>query len=147
MAHVRKSIRDAHVVAVTGLTTTGARVYPGRVYPLQAAELPALLVYTDAEDVQTDQLGVNRTLEREVDIVIEACFKDTVSLDDKGDVILTEVETALGTPGVNLGGAKRTQLSRIEFERDAQGEKPAARMKMVFKALYYTARGAPTIAQ
>ena len=47
MAHVRKSIRDNIVTAVTSLSTTGARVYRLRIYPLETAtNLPGLCVYT-----------------------------------------------------------------------------------------------------
>jgi hypothetical protein len=56
--------------------------------------------------------------------VVEAHFKDTASLDDKGDTIAAEIETALG-PGTALGGGKYIQLKRIEFERDGDGEQPA----------------------
>lgn len=145
MPHVRKSIRDALVTAVTGLATTGARVFPGRVYPVQDSELPGLLVFTDNEDIGIASLGVSRLLDRDADAVVEAVFKDTASLDDKGDTILSEVETATG-PGLSLGGGKWLQLSRIEFERADEGEKPTARMRMIFKVRYITAHGAPNTA-
>jgi hypothetical protein len=77
--------------------------------------------------------------------VVEAHFKDTASLDDKGDTIAAEIETALG-PGTALGGGKYIQLKRIEFERDGDGEQPAARMRMTFEIPYYTALGAPATA-
>jgi hypothetical protein len=142
MTHVRKSIRDAVVQALDGLSTTQDRVFPGRVYPLEAAALPGLLVYMGEESIEISSLGVSRLLQREPELTIEACFKDAVSLDDKGDEILEQVEAALG-PGVNLGGAKWLQLTRIEIERDGDGEKPAARLRIIFKVLYYTAHGAP----
>ena len=34
MAHLRKQIRDNVVTALTGLSTTGSRVYGSRVYPM-----------------------------------------------------------------------------------------------------------------
>lgn len=146
MSHVRKTIRDAVVTALTGLTTTGAHVFPGRNYPLESTDLPGLVVYSDEEEVNIGSLGVARTQDRDMSVMIEAHFKDTASLDDKGDTILAEVETALGAAGVNLGGAKYIQLSHIEFERDGESEQPGARMRMTFKANYYTALGAPTVA-
>jgi hypothetical protein len=144
--HVRKSIRDAVVTALTGLTTTGSRVFPGRIYPLQEAELPGLTVYTDDEPVRVGGAGPSGHLERDLQVVVEASFKDTASLDDLGDTILEEVETALGAPGLDLGGAKRIRLSGIEFDRDREGDKPAARMRMTLTAPYITAPGAPATA-
>jgi hypothetical protein len=45
LAHLRKQIRDNVVTALTGLSTTGSRVYGSRVYPMAAANLPGLCVY------------------------------------------------------------------------------------------------------
>lgn len=145
MPHVRKSIRDAIVAALANLTTTGARVFPGRNYPLEATELPALTVFTDDEEVEIGSIGVARLQNRTLEAIVEAHFKDAASLDDKADTILAEVETALGA-GVSLGGAKYLQLARVEFERDGDGEQPAGLMRMTFKVFYITALGAPTTA-
>ena len=56
MAHVRQSIRDNVVTAVTGLSTTGSNVFRSRVYPLGTNKLPALCVYADSEVVNTTDL-------------------------------------------------------------------------------------------
>lgn len=143
--HLRRQIRDAIVTAVTGLTTTGSRVYAGRVYGLQNTELPCLRVYSADEEDAIFSLGVNRRIERKLDMVIEAVFKDTTSLDDKGDLILKEVEIALG-PGAALGGGKYAHLARVEMERDGDGDQPAALMRMTFQIPYYTAHGVPDVA-
>lgn len=146
--HVRKPIRAAVVTALTvpPLATTGNRAFPGRVYPLEVPELPGLLVYTGDEDVQTGSQGVHGHQERELEIFVEAVFQDLASLDDLGDTILKEVETALLAPGVPLGGLKRLRLKRIEHDRSGEGEKPTERMRMIFSGFYQTARGAPTTA-
>lgn len=44
-AVLRKQIRDNVVTTLTGLSTTGSRVYASRVYPMAAANLPGLCVY------------------------------------------------------------------------------------------------------
>ena len=141
--HVRRSIRAAVATALASLATTGANVFVGRTYVLQDADLPALRIYTDAETAAIGSLGVRRALERELEVAVEACFKDLASLDDLGDTILEEVETALGAPGVDLGGAKLVNLSRVELVRDAEGEEPRAVLRMTFTAVYVTAHGAP----
>ena len=56
MAHVRQSIRDNIVTAVTGLSTTGSNVFRSRVYPLGTNKLPALYVYSNAETVEYNRL-------------------------------------------------------------------------------------------
>jgi hypothetical protein len=48
--HIRKQIRDAAKTALTGLATTGANVFSGRVAPLQQSELPALLIFLNGDE-------------------------------------------------------------------------------------------------
>ena len=79
MAHVRQSIRDNVVTAVTGLSTTGSNVFRSRVYPLGTNKLPALCVYTDSEVVEYNRLDRVRDVDRTVDIVIEAYVKGVMS--------------------------------------------------------------------
>ena len=56
MAHIRQSIRDNAVTAVTGLSITGSNVFRSRGYPLGTNKLPALCVYTDSEVVEYNRL-------------------------------------------------------------------------------------------
>ena len=46
MAHIRKTIRENIVTTLTGLATTGSSVYETRIFPINYAKLPALMVYT-----------------------------------------------------------------------------------------------------
>ena len=75
MAHVRQSIRDNVVTAVTGLSTTGSNVFRLRVYPLGTNKLPAMSVYTDSKVVEYNRLDRVRDVDRTVDIVIDACVR------------------------------------------------------------------------
>ena len=56
MAHIRQSIRDNAVTAVTGLSITDSNVFSSRGYLLGANKLPALRVYTDSEVVEYNRL-------------------------------------------------------------------------------------------
>ena len=75
MAHIRQSIRDNAVTAVTGLSTTGSNVFRSRVYPLGTNKLPALCVYTDSEVVEYNRLDREKDIDCTVDIVNEAYVK------------------------------------------------------------------------
>jgi hypothetical protein len=55
--HVRQQIRERVATTLTGLTTTGSKVYQSRVYPLAANNLPGLLVFTNSETSEPDQMG------------------------------------------------------------------------------------------
>jgi hypothetical protein len=141
--HVRRQIRDAAVTALTGLTTTGTRVYDSRVYPMQDANLPGLRIFTNNETVEISSLGVGRLLDRQLELVVEACVKENDSFDNTVDLIIKEVETALAS---GLTGAKYVQLKQIEIEMAGDGEKPVAMARMTFDAPYITVNGTPDTA-
>ena len=72
MAHVRTQIRQRVTAILTGLPTTGPRVYPSRVHPMTAETMPGLCVYIKNESakVETDEI-----LLRSIDLVVDAYVK------------------------------------------------------------------------
>ena len=141
MAHVRKSIRDNIVTAVTSLSTTGARVYRSRIYPLETAtNLPGLCVYTLREASEVDTVGGSaHGMAREVDIVIEAYVRGTANYDNTLDTICVEVEEAVAADLTRGGNAKDTLLESTEFELSGEGDQPVAMARLTFRCLYRTA--------
>lgn len=106
MSHKRQLIREAIVTAITGLTTTGARVYSGNVYPKGLDNLPGLNVIA-ANDRRDDSVPVSgKAQQRVVTITIEARVKPPSgghTPQDQLDDIESEVQAALmATP--TLGG-------------------------------------------
>ena len=96
MSHVRQQIREAIGTACTGLSTTGARVFQARVYPLATANLPGLAIYTNAETSEEAEVGgASRLLMRMLEVKIDGYSKKTSGLDDELDDITSEVEVAL----------------------------------------------------
>ena len=96
--HKRQSIQAAVVAAVTGLTTTGARVYAGRVYPSGTANLPGLNVTTPRDDVSGDFPANRRAQMRKLTITIEARVKPADGTDtpqEQMNKIEDEVQKAL----------------------------------------------------
>jgi hypothetical protein len=144
--HLRRQIRDAVVAALGGLSTTGSNVFGSRVTPLQDANLPALLVSTPAEDVEIASMGANRTQERTLQLVIEACVKAASGYEDTVDQIVKEVEQAFAAAPTLGGLCKYMQLRKIETELSGEGEKPVAVATMTFDVPYYTALNAPDVA-
>jgi hypothetical protein len=146
MSHVRQQIREAAATLLTGLTTTGARVFQSRIYPLRDADLPCLLISTDDEKIDTLGLSAGGLQERELSLVIKAVAKQSAALDDALDTSLAEIETAL--TGQSLGGiAKSNTLESISVEMSDDLEKPVGILTATFQITYYTATGAPGVAQ
>jgi hypothetical protein len=146
MPHVRQSIRDNIVTAVTGLATTGSNVYRTQIYPLEHGNLPGLCVYTSVEDIVVDTMTGTRNLERTSDVIIEAFIRATSNYDNTMDTICAEVEAAMATDVTRGGNAKDCFLIRSEFEFSDEGDKPLAMARLTYAVRYRTAINNATVA-
>ena len=121
MAHLRKQIRDNVVTALTGLSTTGSRVYARRVYPMAAANLPGLCVYAKSEEVETTTIKRPRTQVRTLTLSVEGFAVATSGLDNTLDAISLEVEEALAADPSCSSLAEDTRVETIEAEYVDEG--------------------------
>ena len=138
MSHVRKQIRDDIVTTVTGLTTTGSKVYQSRVYPISAGSLPALTVYTKSESSVYQTIGYPRTVERTMTVVVEAYCQGTTGYDNTLDQIAVEVEEAI-TADVTRGNlAKDTRVIDFESEYSGDPDQPVASATITIEVDYVT---------
>lgn len=137
--HARQQIREAVATAVTGLATTGARVYQSRLHALRDSNLPCLMVNTDDEDVSEDFDTSARTLR----IKIAGVAKASANLDDTLDQMALEVETAVKN-GVTVTGKVLTlELKSISVEMVDSLDKPAGLIALEFDVQYSIVTGAP----
>lgn len=147
--HVRTQVRDAVVTALAGLTTTGSRVYAGRVRQLTDANLPGLSVYTTSEEIDHgDDTGVigTRKLTRRITLTIEATVKAVGDVDSTLDTIAKEVETALSAVPTLGGLAKDMWLQSQEKELDGASESKIGSLVMEYLIIVRTAENAPDVA-
>jgi hypothetical protein len=141
--HLRRQIREAAATLVTGLATTGARVYQSRVYPLRDSDLPCLLVTTDDEDITNAAIST-MLLERTLQLRVRACQKLTANLDDSLDQMVKEVEQVLNAS--TLGGlCKPLAIQSIRIVMDDTLDKPVGSADMSFLTTYYTAGTTPDV--
>ena len=138
MAHVRQSIRDHVVTTVTSLSTTESNVFRTRVYPLETGNLPGLCVYTTSEDSEVDTMTGTRSLERNLDVVIEAFVRAASNYDTTLDTICSEIEAAMATDITRGSKAKDTILTRTEFEF-TEGDRPIGMARLTYSIIYRTA--------
>jgi len=144
--HVRKQIRDAVVVLVTGLTTTTTNVFPSRVHPIQDSEVPGLLVYTKDESSGPQTMTHPRSIERNLELVIEGVAKSNTALDDTLDTIVKEVETAIAADTTIGGLVKDATLSLIETGLTGDAQNPLGNARMTFAVEYYIKENNVTLA-
>ncbi len=142
MAHVRQQIRDNIVTTLTGLTTTGARIYRTRVYPIAEDKLPGLLIYTDAEEVETVTITPPRTQMRSLEIKVEAYVKGVSNFDNQIDTITAEIEDALSADVTRGALAKDTTITGFEADFNGDGDQPVAMGRVTVRVDYMTVEGA-----
>lgn len=140
--HVRQQIREAAASALTGLTTTAARVFQSRVRPLRDADLPCLLINTDDESIESTNAVAGGEIDRTLTLSVRAVAKVSDTLDDTLDTIAEQVEPVLNN--ATLGGLVRgLTLERIRVEMDDALEKPAGVLTLEYRAVYFTTPGQP----
>ena len=144
--HIRQQIREYFGTTLTGLSTTGSNVYESRVYPLENAKLPALIIYTKSETSEPIVIGTDRVMSRELSVVVEGYAKATSDFDDTIDTISKEVEEAIAADRTLDGKAKDTYLESTEIEFNGEGEKPLGYVSLTFLTNYYVQETNPDVA-
>jgi len=146
MAHVRQLIRENIETTLTGLTTTGSRVFVSRVYPIAADNLPGLALYTMDESSEYTTTGLPRTVMRQLSVNVEAYVRGNTNYDDSLDTICSEIEVALYTDLTRGGYAKDTKVTSMDSEFSGEGDQPVARATLRVEVVYATKENDPTTA-
>jgi len=141
MAHKRNVIRDAVVVALTGLVTTGANVTANRAYVQSALALPSLNIISGDEAVTYESGTTPRQQMREHTIEIEARVQAIAGLDTTLDLIASEVEVAMAAEVLTgLGGlVSGIDLISSSMQLGASGDQVVGLLSMIYTLTYYTA--------
>lgn len=140
--HLHRQIREAVEILLTGLTTTGARVYANRLQPLTDANLPGLRVFMDDEEVI--ESGIDKVQTRRLSMIVECCAKANATLDDTLDAISKEVESAL-SGGITIGSNwMDAEYAGMQFD-DALADKPVGVKRLRFSIIYMAASNAPDV--
>ena len=142
--HLHKQIRAAVVTKLTGLTTSGSRVYANRLAPLPDATQPSLLVALDDERADGITVHQPQVQDRTLTLSVSAVAKASSALDDTLDLMSKEVEIALAA-GITVS-TKTLQVfyTGMSFE-DAQLDKPVGVKRMNFTISYTAMSNAPDV--
>lgn len=141
MGHGRQQLRDAITLLVTGLATTGARVYVSRRMPLDDDNLPGLLIDTPTEEIVTPEEYVDRTQVRNLTVDVKGYDKIKAGVDDQLDDIAAEVETAVFA--ADIDGVYGLDLISTEIEIYDGAEQDIGEIILTFQVQYITEQGAP----
>ncbi len=140
--HLHKQIRAAVVSKLTGLTTSGSRVYANRLAPLPDATSPSLLVTLDEETAEPLTMHSPQAQERRLQLSVGAVAKAASGVDDTLDLMSKEVEGALAT-GITVGSRSlECVYAGMAFE-DELSDKPVGIKRMRFFITYTAMSNAP----
>lgn len=147
--HIRTQLRRAVADLLTGLPTTGPRIYRGRRRNLGHDHEPALLVYTDDEDITLAHQASPAVQDRSVMLMVEGRANgvgESDALEDLLDAIACEVEPAI-LDNWSFGGlASHTVLVKSRMRFEDKGELLNGGIRLEFRVTYSTAEGRPTVA-
>lgn len=139
--HVRKQLRDQVAVLVQSLTTYAVNVYKNRRYPVDASELPCLIVQTGDEEIENLTMNFPAQQLRREQLIITVIAESVNGLDDMLDEICKDIEIALAG---NVSISRNFTLdSTSGIEPNVVGEKPVGVVDMRFTAEIYTLENAP----
>ena len=141
MAHYRQQIRERVATTLTGLATTGSNVFQSRVYPIEENKLPCLLIYTKDETSEPLAMSPPRSIEKVLNLVVEAYVKTNDNFDDTIDTICKEVEEALYTDRLINNLAKDSFLTNTEINFNSDGDNPVGIVVMTFEIAYHHTEG------
>ena len=144
--HLRRQIRERIAADVTGLVTTGSNVFQSRVYPLEDAALPCLLVYSTSEESEILNQGTPRLQARTLNITIQGVAAESSDIDDKLDLIAKEIETALSADRDINSLAQDSFLTSTEIEINADGAKTVGTLRLNYQIDYRVYDNAPDVA-
>lgn len=144
MTHRAETIVAAVVTTLTGLTTTGARVYRGRAYPIPVADANALAIFQGPDEISEDSL-FHRVWSR-LTVNIEAMAREaTAQVDETLNTIRNEIAAAIGAD-TNLGLAFEIGALEVAAEQPEitdEGDRPETRMRIVLAINYMRNRADP----
>jgi hypothetical protein len=140
MAHARQQIREAVAAALTGLASTGTRVFQSRMRPQDEASLPALLVTTNDEEITTSIGSVQTRL---LGVTVECIAQPSGAVDDVLDTIAEEVEIAMHNAGLFGGLVAGSELTSVSVSFTDELQKPCGALSMQYRFTYFTNAGAP----
>ena len=144
MSHRAEQIMQAVVTTLTGLATTGGRVYRGRSNPTPEGDANALLVWQGPDDIIEEMS--DEQIDSELTVYIDAQAREiSAQIDTTMNQIRLEVTRALAASetlglafvqGIQEEGTDEPGVS-------GDGDRPIAGMRMTWVVLYRYTRTDP----
>lgn len=143
---MRQQIREGVAAILVGLPLTGARVFQSRSYALAQTELPALLVYSLSEEIETLTMNLPRQQRRTLTLTVEAVAAAVSNVDDTLDSICKDVEIAIANGWTAITGLRDAVSISQRITLSGDSEKPHASASIEYNFVYFVYENAPDVA-
>ena len=145
MAHARTIIRAKFIELLHGNTVAGDKVFDSRIYNIEQHSLPAIIVFSEHEEITTETISYPRTQNRMLRVNVECYIKNKDHLSTKIDDLTLSVECLLQA-SINLEDTcKDCRLETIDINFNIDGEKPVAVASLIFTVFIQTKENNPAI--
>jgi hypothetical protein len=146
MPHIRKQVRDAAKGDFTGLPTTGAKVFSGRISPIGKGDMPCLNILLLDESSDWDSVP---NIKRDGRLIVEGRLQAAPDdLLDMLDQVAAEVEARAYDPSTTFNGLLQsigTPTTQIDLPEPSEGNaRPTGVIRVLFPVTYRTACTDPT---
>ena len=121
---------------LTGLSTTGSNVFQSHVYPLENADLPALCIYTQDEEIEVGAMGDPRVCHSTMTLIVDGYAQTSSNLDDQLDQIGIEVQVAMAGDIYIYNLVKDSYLSSVDISYSGEGTSPIGIIRHNYSLLY-----------
>lgn len=150
MAHVRKQIRDAAQALLLGMPTYNSNVFVARPdeRPLPYGITTAWRIYTDEEAIEALAIERPSALLRGLTLKVEAIAVagGATPVQDTLDAMTSAFEAAISADWLLGGRLKSSELSRIDTDISADGERAVGIQRHTVDLQYMTLSTAPETA-
>ena len=105
-------------------------------YPLENADLPALCIYTQDEEIVVGAMGDPRVCHSIMTLIVDSCAQTSSNLNEQFDQIGIEVQVAMaGDIDIN-NLVKDSYLSSVDISYSGEGTSPIWIIRHNYSVLY-----------
>jgi len=147
MAHVQQQILDGIVEALKAAgTAAGPRVFLDRLDPLQAIELPALLVEEAPQGEDVNPQTVSGSVQRVFSVLVSCVVAHATDYGRNARALGLEVELVLGARTFPHPKPGRSAIAASRMNFSGEGDRALALREQLWRFTYTTRRDAPETA-
>ena len=132
----RTTIRAAFAAQLTGLHTTGARVYTSRTRQINDADLPCILVFSGESTVEESEYGMPTPVTLTYQLRADILVKSSLGSENTADQVLSEILASLfASESANTLQGTVDTLSLLQIgapEMDPSIDQPVVRLPVLF---------------